>query len=296
MDIVRLPASFGVEIRDFDPKTAGLDDFDRLREALARQRILVFRDLALSAQVHVDLLSGFGSVIVEVDDADSLADPEKLFGQVTYVTTRPGEYISGRNGLGFHSDYQFYSDGASAVLSLYAVHADQESPTLFANMIEATGRIPAGLMERLRALNVVQCCNFFHYEPTPEPRNRLRDRNPAKDYGGTAALHPAVGRHRVTGEEMINVCQIFSSHFQGLSYDESDRLFAALEPYQYAKPILYRHLWRTGDLVVWDNIALQHGREPLDEDFTRHLRRVVCNPWDYAQMQRRTRAAQTQWA
>ena len=37
---------------------------------------------------------------------------------------------------------------------------------------------------------------------------------------------------------------------------------------------MYRHVWRPRDVVVWDNIALQHAREVFDPKYKRHLQRV----------------------
>ena len=39
---------------------------------------------------------------------------------------------------------------------------------------------------------------------------------------------------------------------------------------------MYEHHWRNGDLVIWDNVALQHARPPIADGTRRTLRRVVC--------------------
>jgi taurine dioxygenase len=31
----------------------------------------------------------------------------------------------------------------------------------------------------------------------------------------------------------------------------------------YAEDEIYEHVWRTGDIVIWDNRAIQHARKPL---------------------------------
>ena len=39
---------------------------------------------------------------------------------------------------------------------------------------------------------------------------------------------------------------------------------------------VYRHLWRVGDLVIWDNLATMHRARPFDDaSFRRELRRVT---------------------
>jgi hypothetical protein len=48
----------------------------------------------------------------------------------------------------------------------------------------------------------------------------------------------------------------------------------------YDPAFVFEHEWRQGDVVIWDNLALQHSREAFREgqDGTRDLRRVVVNP------------------
>jgi alpha-ketoglutarate-dependent taurine dioxygenase len=52
-----------------------------------------------------------------------------------------------------------------------------------------------------------------------------------------------------------------------------DELFALL----YARDNVTEHVWKTGDLVIWDNRALQHGRPDIG-DRRRTLQRVSAGP------------------
>jgi taurine dioxygenase len=44
----------------------------------------------------------------------------------------------------------------------------------------------------------------------------------------------------------------------------------------YRPEHVYEHWWDVGDLVVWDNLAVQHGRPDQADVPRRTLRRVVC--------------------
>ena len=37
--------------------------------------------------------------------------------------------------------------------------------------------------------------------------------------------------------------------------------------------LVYTHVWQTHDLVIWDNLKLQHARNDFDPKIRRHLRR-----------------------
>jgi alpha-ketoglutarate-dependent taurine dioxygenase len=282
---------FAVEVEGLDPGHITAGDGTKLRRLLVEHRVLVFRELKLTPEQHVQLMSQLGRVITEMPESAYLPYPNRVDGKVSFVTTEPNEYISGRDRLSFHSDFSFYKDGAGDALSLYAVHVDGDDPTIFVDMVRAVDSMPSDLRERLRDLELVKCANFFHNMPEDYgPRYRITDREPDKDYGNTISVHPAIVRHPRTGDELLNLCQTFTSHVKGWRYSESDALFAEVERWQYLPENTFRHQWRTGDLVIWDNIALQHGRDPLSEAVTRHLQRVVTNAWDVSEMQQRSGA------
>ena len=60
----------------------------------------------------------------------------------------------------------------------------------------------------------------------------------------------------------------------GLDEPSSEALLAELWSELYAPTNVYTHHWRVGDLVVWDNIAVQHARDDVVGGSGRTLRRV----------------------
>ena len=57
----------------------------------------------------------------------------------------------------------------------------------------------------------------------------------------------------------------------------SDELLDAVFAHLYQPANVYEHNWRIGDFVVWDNLALQHGRRSNPNTVRRSLRRVAMN-------------------
>ena len=62
---------------------------------------------------------------------------------------------------------------------------------------------------------------------------------------------------------------------ESLGKAEGAALLEDLFAHLYSPPHLYTHEWRAGDLVIWDNRALQHARDALGRELTRTLRRVA---------------------
>src|SRR6266568_1215010 len=68
----------------------------------------------------------------------------------------------------------------------------------------------------------------------------------------------SVPKHRVTGEELLSLSEQQTSHIEGMSEPESDVVFAEIISFQYGEANRYTHHWQVHDLLIWDDIALQH--------------------------------------
>ena len=70
--------------------------------------------------------------------------------------------------------------------------------------------------------------------------------------------HPIVRRHPVNGRPCLYVTEGHTSAIVGLSPEDSDALLATLSEHVTRPEFQYRHHWQAGDMVIWDNCAVQH--------------------------------------
>ena len=83
--------------------------------------------------------------------------------------------------------------------------------------------------------------------------------------------------HPRTGRTILYVSQMMTSNVAGLPSEESEELLQTLFSYLYDPAHSWQHDWRTGDLVLWDNQAVQHGRPNVSlEGPARTLRKVIA--------------------
>jgi taurine dioxygenase len=73
---------------------------------------------------------------------------------------------------------------------------------------------------------------------------------------------------------VLFVGQMQTDAIVGLDEPASETLLAELWSELYAPRNVYTHQWRVGDLVVWDNLAVQHARDDVAVGSGRTLRRV----------------------
>ena len=88
---------------------------------------------------------------------------------------------------------------------------------------------------------------------------------------------PTVSQHRVTNTPYIVAAEQQASHFIGTTMDESDELLDELFAYMDRDEFIYEHDWKVGDLVIWDNVVLQHGRRYNEKEARRILRKVTMS-------------------
>jgi taurine dioxygenase len=178
--------------------------------------------------------------------------------------------------LVFHSDYAFLARPLQGIC-LYALDmAPAAVPTSFASNAHAARTLPAGLRERLEGLEATMLANTVSGREDVACRyTTIPDDAPPAAYPSTT--RPAIWAHPRTGEDLVFVNEQHGWRFVGLPPAASDRLFDEVFAHLYRPDAVYEHQWAPGDLVVWDNLALQHGRRANPNTVTRSLRRVVLN-------------------
>jgi taurine dioxygenase len=274
MKLVPLTSQMGVHVVGLD-LTAPLPkiEADALRDALFRHRVLLFRQGPISAEDHVRLMNSIGDVIVELTSGSptSYVSPVKV--------DQDQDLDVGSRALLFHSDYMFTAHGPLQALSLYAETVERDEPTLFADMVHAAKSIPKDFRQRLALLEVINCCDYSSGGREYE-RYRMSMKRPGQpDAEFPNTRQPLLAHHPVTHEELVNVSPLFTSHIVGMDEQQSDAIFWQLRAYQFGEAAnKYAHRWQAHDLVIWDNRALQHGRDALKDAPGRKLRRVAINP------------------
>jgi taurine dioxygenase len=88
------------------------------------------------------------------------------------------------------------------------------------------------------------------------------------------AWHPAVLKHPANGRPTLYLGRRRNSYIEGLSPAESDALLEALWAHIARPRFVYEHVWRLGDLVLWDNRSTMHRRDLFDGTARRVMHRT----------------------
>src|SRR5687767_2511443 len=277
----RLPgAPFGASV-DIDrrPGPIGRSVARVLRDLLAHHHLLVLRG-EWTEDEQVELVGCFGRVLPQGPRVIVNDHPAGELPLVTLVSNVAPNGGLGTFELAFHHDLAHVATPLAG-LSLYALEVDSDqSPTRFSNGRLAYLQLPAQLQERLVGLQGLFAAN---YTTTSEQAVSAREVRDALDPTWPRTVHPVVVPHPVTGESCVYVNEMMTVEILGLDRHDGDALLDDLFQRLYDPVNIYEHHWQTGDLVVWDNLVVQHGRRKVHETTPRTLRRVVFGektPWE----------------
>jgi taurine dioxygenase len=251
LEIRKLSPTVGAEIIGFNPKAEiDQDTWNLLSRTFDECAMLAFRDIELDvARQHqiVETLQVGGD-----PSAAEGVDTERF----SYVSNKEENGGAPYGRLLYHSD-MMWSEIANQTPSLYAVEAQQPStPTVFVNTVNAWKRLPDDLKERVKGLSA-------RHESGQQGRGgtKYEDELIQPQWGKLRdTVKPIAMPHPRTGQIMLYVCEQQTREIVGLSKTESDALLDQLFEHMYQPEWIIAHQWRTGDLVVWDNMSAQHGR------------------------------------
>jgi taurine dioxygenase len=239
-------------------RTFSPEEKSELKALYRRHKLLVFRGQDLSLDQQREISSWFGP----------LANADRIYD---VVSLDDGWLNTGK--LVFHSDMAWVPEPPDGI-SLHAVDVeDGETYTAFVDASAAYRRLPTPLAERIIDLKVVSVTLGAAHN----------DSYPAFDATGDFTLERTLVRpHHATSEAILYIGRGAISRIVGMAEDESRALLDELFAYVYDSAFLLEHYWRNGDLVIWDNLALQHARPDLTGVTRRTLRRVTIARYDLA--------------
>ncbi len=272
ISVIPTGAALGAEIRGIDLRTIDGDAFDAIHRAWLDHQVLLVRDQRLSDQDLIAFSRRFG----ELDQAPIQENGRRFvdgFPEIYVVSNVVEKGVAiGSLGAGeavWHTDMSYLADPPKASV----LHALEVPPsggdTSFCTMYGAWESLPDDLRERALRLRV-------KHDGTYNSGGYLRAGVTASDDPRTApgTLHPLVCVHPETGRRHLYLGRRRNAWLEGLPLDESNQLLDHIWTAATADALTWRHHWRAGDLVLWDNRCVMHRRDAFDPDARRVMHRT----------------------
>jgi taurine dioxygenase len=242
----------------------------RLCRALLDSQVLCIRGQSIGPGEFLAAISNFGEpqirpeiphvpgfpavTTLSSEDRDTKGDGKRLVAGATW-----------------HSDDTFMAE-PSALTALYGIVVPPVGgDTEYANMYAAYEGLPAGTRARLDGLKVVHMM-----KPARDDIGRTRSISAEILAQRPPAIHPLVRTHPETGRKALYVSRNRMDHIVGMDRTEGHRLIDDLVAHATQPQFTYRHKWRQGDIVIWDNRCLMHkANGDYPEGARRFMQRII---------------------
>jgi taurine dioxygenase len=270
--VTRVGKHLGAAISGVDLSQAVDDNtFSQIASAFFDHEVVYFRGQHLTPAQQIAFTRRFGVLEAHVRKESRLGGHDEIFVLSNKLDAQ-GKAIGAQDaGRFWHSDLS-YKREPSLLSALYAVEIPVKNGvalgnTYFASTTAAFQALPAAMQQKLSAMRNVHSYREYrlkNYAAQQEDERRgirtVQEHAPTPEQLASVpdTEMDVVRVHPVTGRKGLFINEGHTSHLTGMSRAESDVLLAELYAHITQPEFIYGHSWQPGDLLMWDNIAVQH--------------------------------------
>jgi taurine dioxygenase len=261
-----LSPALGAEIVGVDLRREFNDALSaQILDAWHRHLVILFRGQTLSEEDQVRFGEQFGTLaMVRNYQARKMHPGVMLVTNIREDGKPIGLLPDGE--MQFHTD-QCYLECPAKASMLYAIEVPSRGGnTLFANGYLAYETLADDVKRRIAGRKAL---NAYDYDNAAT----IRGATVSKD--APTYAHPVVRTHPATGRKALYVNRLMTRYIEDMPADESEKLLELLFAHQEQPQFIYEHVWRVGDLLMWDNRCALHARTDFSPDERRLMRRVT---------------------
>jgi alpha-ketoglutarate-dependent 2,4-dichlorophenoxyacetate dioxygenase len=249
-----------------------------IRAGMDRYAVLVFHDQPFTDPEHLDFAQRLDGVLHTKLGISALQKNRlgnEALGDISNLDEN-GEIMRSDHrrrmyGLGnrlWHTDASFQDPpGRYSMLSAKVV-PPVDADTEYADTRAAYDALPAEMKERLEGLRV-------HHSIAYSRQTLGFDFSENEAEALKGAIHPLIRTIPRSGRRSLYVAS-HASRILDWPVPEGRLLLRDLIEHATQPQFVYRHQWRVGDLVIWDNRATMHRARAFDDaKYRRELRRVT---------------------
>lgn len=271
MSFTPITSAIGAEVEGVDlAEDLSDEQIAALRQALSDHSLLLLRGQSVSPEQHIRFSRRFGDLEKHVLSDFCLPGHPEIF--IVSNIVENGRHIGAYGGAKeWHSDLSYMAE-PSLGSAFYCLECPSEGgETEFASMFAAYDALDDDRKTWLASQRAVHDY-AYHYATFLSHRKPLTEEQKAKI---PPIAHPCVRTHPDNGRPALYLSYALVSHFEGMSPEESRPLLKELTEFATQPQFTYKHAWRPGDMVFWDNRSAMHRACPFDENSRRLMYRTT---------------------
>ena len=235
--------------------------------ALLNHGVIFFRDQDIDFEQHQRFAQYFGKLHIHVggEGTASSTVPDYPAIRKQYFD-RNSKRVSGEDWHSDQSCADIPPDGS--ILRQTILPPNGGGDTLFMSACAAYDALSAPMKAFLSGLTAIHDGG-----PNYTRTNRIIGEEGPKSF--PRAEHPVIRTHPVTGRKALYVNEGFTTGIVGMPREESQPILEMLFRHSTRPEFIYRHQWRVGDILVWDNRCTMHHRDAFDPTARRIMHKTM---------------------
>jgi taurine dioxygenase len=239
-----------------------------LNKAFAEHHVLVMRGQHFAPDQFKDAVQLFG----ELQPHDKQERHVPGHPDIECISNQ--EIVDGRRiipGETFHTDHSNHPRPPKAT-TLFAVELPSSGgDTQYVNTHDAYDDLPERTKQKIDGLKAVHV-----YQSKYSPRSLAGLNEDSRRKLPPPGVHPLVRTHPENGRKALFLNPVRIESIIGMEDADALKLIDELMQHATQKKYEYRHKWRHGDWVMWDNRSVMHQANPdYDMNERRYLYRLM---------------------
>ncbi|MBL6456524.1 TauD/TfdA family dioxygenase [Belnapia sp. T6] len=261
---------FGAELRGLRIASDLTEaEFASYLDAFHRHHLLLLRDVPFDPAAHVAFSRRMGPLELHAQTRYTHPGHPEIFCVGNYTEDGEPRANFARGIEQWHADSSYRKVPSAASLFYGVICPPEGGETWFLDAAGAYAELPAAMKARIDGLRAVHSLATLaewgrQHNPERPPLTEEQTRR------WPPVSQPLVRVHPVSGVRSLFLCPAVISHVEGLAPEEGRALIDALMAHASQERYVYRHRWRAGDLVIWDNRCTLHTATLFDHE--RHVR------------------------
>jgi taurine dioxygenase len=269
MKVTPLTPKIGAEVTGIDLREpVDANTRRRLNAAVVEHVALVVRDQDFTPPQYLRAVSLFGEPMEQHFTQYALPDCPLVHEVSNRHKDKSGKRV--KHGAGWHTDHTNHVRPPKYTC-LYAVSLPSSGgDTAVVNMRAGYEALPESLRQQIQGMKTV---NVFQGSASPHSGQSA---DAQVEHRPEPVLQPLVRTNPENGAKALYFHPVKAENIVGMSPAESQALLARLLEHAVRPEFIYRHEWRKGDMLLWDNrSALHRAHFDYDPDEYRLLYRVL---------------------
>ena len=234
-----------------------------IEEGLEKYGVLIFRGQDITPEQQVAFSRSFGPLAIPQISASRREEPEEILvvgnTSETPVTFSPA---TEDGELEWHSDHIHRRVPARASLLYARIVPARGGDTLFACMYSAYDDLTNAQKAEYDALEVVN--SVAGVQAWLVAQGYADKQNTGRETPEDEVIHPLVRCHPFSGRKALYFGNQVSVGIAGWGREKGQKFIKQLTAHACATAFRYRHKWRVGDAVMWDNRRVLHAGTAYD--------------------------------